>query len=143
MHERKINVVHLLSALIIPPFHHLWNPHQGIHTGHPHQFLPPHLEEACSCLQPSHAQGRYRQPQSESQKHSTTIHLLLLSAAAGGAAKTRLSLHLLVGSISRAWWALFRTHSSCDMEEPSPSGSGHPYLPGTASLVQEIDSKFC
>ena len=35
------------------------------------------------------------------------------------------------------------------MEEPSgpvdeggTSGSGHTYLPGTASLVQEIDSKF-
>ncbi len=24
---------------------------------------------------------------------------------------------------------------------PSPSPSGHPYLPGTASLVQEIDSE--
>ena len=28
------------------------------------------------------------------------------------------------------------------MEELSPSGSGHPYLPGTASLVQEIDSNI-
>ena len=27
------------------------------------------------------------------------------------------------------------------VEEPSLAGSGHPYLPGTASLVQEIDSK--
>jgi len=29
------------------------------------------------------------------------------------------------------------------VDEPSPAGSGHPFLPGTASLVQEIDSKLC
>lgn len=131
MHERKINVVHLLSALIIPPFHHLWNPHQGIHTGHPHQFLPPHLEEACSCLQPSQGNPKV------SHRNTAPQYISVLQLV------VQPRQDLLVGSISRAWWALFRTHSSCDMEEPSPSGSGHPYLPGTASLVQEIDSKFC
>ena len=29
------------------------------------------------------------------------------------------------------------------MEDLNPAVSGHPYLPGTASLVQEIDSRSC
>ena len=32
--------------------------------------------------------------------------------------------------------------SDVDKDTPSPAGNGHPYLPGTASLVQEIDSEL-